>query len=849
MRKSKFLILCIGIIAIFLNTINNSLIAQKKTSQPFQILPQPQEMEGFGESFEILPSTVIRFYGISENINLILETINQTLIKHQFPPLKVAINGLKRFNNSINFILFNNSTELPVHFSAQWQPEMDQSGYLVIIAATNIQIYAKSSQGLYYAALSLRQLFQTDNKKAILPGLIIRDWPCLKMRGVSLDISRGQVPTLDNFKKQIQFLSEYKLNILMLYIEDMFVYLNHPHIGLNRGALTPHEIAQLQQFAQQHFIEIIPVLQTAGHLENILLLPQYRSLAEFPGAAVLKMDAIESIDFIESLIQEVAPAFNSEYFHIGGDECYDAGRGFRKIFSEEQGRGALLSNHFQKVCEILNKYSKKVIIYGDMLRKYPEILQKLPANVIIQDWQYSPKKYYPSIDFFTSKKRELIVSPGLLNWRLFYPDYANALSNIESLVRQGQKAQALGAITASWGDLGGENFNEYNWYGYAFSAECSWHNHPIALIEFNAKFFRLFYNTNQCELDSIYQNLNLLAELTTLADFWTYPFQLTPTGRKPKLAWITQIRSIAYSVRRQIKNVTVKVNDNRYHLHYLDFVARRAIVMSQQVLYAYEIIEFSQAVREGKKNGQTKNIMLALAGSMIHELKNIKATFEKLWLLQNKKYNLERILELYDRQIAYWLRKVEEIKKYNYIISGEELANKWIFHPARDLKTNGKDYAVFMKVFHIDDVVTSFQFQTIGQSHLRIYFNGNFIGEQIARPSVSLIVEKERVKLWNVTTFIQKGENQLHIEVFNYDPGEIASINVYGEIVFQNNPPLKFFSDSSWLTNTYLSAVNGNNGHAPKWISAAEKKSRCFISPPDFENGILSTIEWRTNRN
>ncbi len=845
MKKWNLITPYIGLIIIFFGVIEATTFARQKTSQPFHVLPQPQEMEGFGESFEIFPSTVIRFYGVSDNIKIILETINQCLLKHQLPALKLAGNQAKIFNNAVNFILFNHLVELPPIFSRQWQPEMDASGYLILIEATSVRIYAKSFQGLYYAALTLKQLVQIEAKRAFLPGLIIRDWPLLKMRGISLDISRGQVPTLENFKRQIQFLSSCKLNTLMIYLEDMFVYLNHPQIGLNRGALTHEEITQLQQFARQYCVEIIPILQTAGHLENLLILPAYRYLAEFPGATVLKMDKIESIEFVESLFSEIVPAFQSEYFHIGGDECYDAGRGFRQSFSNDQGRGSLLATHFTKVCEILNRYQKKVIIYGDMLQRHPEILQKLPANVIIQDWQYTPKDYYPSLDVFKTKGRDVIVSPGLSNWRLFYPDYTKAFPNIESFTRQGQRSQAQGSITASWGDFGGENFNEFNWYGYAYAAECCWHSQPIVPAVFNSKFFELFYGVNETILDSIYSNLSRLAELTTLTDFWRYPFQVNRLSKKQQLSGITQIRTVSYKLRRQIKTISAKVVNNRYHLHYLDFVARRAILLSQQSLYAYEILELSRAVQAGKRNSQTKNIMLALAGSVIHDLKNLKIVFEKLWLLQNEKDNLERILELYDRQIFYWLRKVEEIKRMNYVVFGDELPGKWIYHPESDSKGTGKDYAVFLKIFNLEEDVTSFQFQTIGQSHLRIYFNGDFIGDQIARPSVSLIVEKERVKLWDVTSLVQKGENQLRIEVFNYDPGQIPSAHVYGEIVQNNYPPMQFYSDASWLTNSFLSAVNGKNEKVPQWIFAAEKKSRWFITPPDFEKKILSTIEWR----
>ena len=44
----------------------------------------------------------------------------------------------------------------------------------------------------------------------------------MKWRGVSIDISRGPIPTLKFMENQIRVLAGFKLNMYALYMEDVF---------------------------------------------------------------------------------------------------------------------------------------------------------------------------------------------------------------------------------------------------------------------------------------------------------------------------------------------------------------------------------------------------------------------------------------------------------------------------------------------------------------------------------------------------------------------------------------------------------------------------------------------------
>ena len=46
----------------------------------------------------------------------------------------------------------------------------------------------------------------------------------MRVRGISDDISRGQVSNIDNFRRIIKFLARYKMNVYQPYIEDVFKF-------------------------------------------------------------------------------------------------------------------------------------------------------------------------------------------------------------------------------------------------------------------------------------------------------------------------------------------------------------------------------------------------------------------------------------------------------------------------------------------------------------------------------------------------------------------------------------------------------------------------------------------------
>ena len=189
-------------------------------------------------------------------------------------------------------------------------------GYLLRISNNKIELKANTPKGIYYAAMSLVQMLEKAEGK--LPAIEIIDWPDMKIRGISDDISRGQVSNLENFKKIITHIARYKMNTYMPYMEDMLVFEKYPTIGKDRGALTKSEVKEIIDFAKKNFVEVIPIFQTLGHYENILSQEEFLKYAEFPGAASLNVSNDSTYVFLENLLKEVGIGFKK--LELGKEE-------------------------------------------------------------------------------------------------------------------------------------------------------------------------------------------------------------------------------------------------------------------------------------------------------------------------------------------------------------------------------------------------------------------------------------------------------------------------------------------------------------------------------------------------
>ncbi|HKV27261.1 MAG TPA: glycoside hydrolase family 20 zincin-like fold domain-containing protein [Candidatus Acidoferrales bacterium] len=576
----------------------------------------------------------------------------------------------------------------------------DEHGYAISADAHRILVGGASAEGAFNGVQTLRQLLRpqqmrdtnsgkrTENRELNCPAIAIRDWPAMKWRGVSVDISRGPIPTLKFMENQIRVLAGFKINMYALYMEDVFTVPGH-EIFAPPDALTPDEIRALVSYAQKYYVTIVPELETYGHLHNVLRYDVYSQLAEVPHGSVLTPTQPGSYDLLGKMIAAMAPIFSGPFFHIGADETFELGQGQTKELIAEKGLGQVYLDHIAKLDEMLKPYHKQTMFWADIAEKFPQLLPTLPKDIIAVVWTYGNADSYDArLQPFRDAGLPLFVSPGVSNWRRVYPDFNGAYLNIRNLTRDGQKFGALGMLNTEWKDWG-EALGGMDWPGFVFGAACAWQPGESSIEQFRDSYDWAFYRNMDHLFESV---LDKLAATNTLLDgvklngtytssFWVDPFSQAGADYAERAAPVTHdVRVNAEQAWQSLLANRSKARDNAETLDDLIFAAHRLDALGMKLEYTTEM---SQSYWDAFMNmGDRRRVehdlgvLSAMNGDLQdlrEEMTSLRDDYAKRWRAENREFWLGNVTIRYDAMANKVQEKINAVEalKDNYSRLGE----------------------------------------------------------------------------------------------------------------------------------------------------------------------------------
>jgi len=578
---------------------------------------------------------------------------------------------------------------------ALFDERLKEEGYSLSITPECILIGARTEAGLFYGVQTLRQLLEEKEGRMKVPCLRIRDWPSIRYRGVMQDISRGQVLNMESLKQVIRTISYFKMNLLSPYIEHTFAFEGHPLIGQGCGSLTKEEVRELDDYAKDYHIELVPSFQALGHFQQILKHKEYARLAETEARWSLSPAEEDSYKLLEELFSEIVPAFSSKFFNIGCDEVWDLGTGKSKKMA--QGKGELYLSHILKVKKMLDKYGKTTMLWGDMLLHYPEIIPEIPKDVIVMNWHYGSEKfededyYRPFIETFQKTGLAQFACSWTGSCLRLFPDLRIANKNVRCFVSEAQKYGVKGILNTNWGDGGNHNLLGYVWYGFAFSAEAGWSPKKMDERTFDARFCRQFFGLGTEEMAQVFwllTQVNYIVDIDLPREYFSWAFRLfwddSLQGRysvkvKDPLETGRRLIQISNSALRIIAHNEEKVTRNKGWLDDLSFASRQIGHLGQRLVSTEEAkSSYHQAylkLNEEEVVVESLDKAIALLRKLREDLFALREEYQKLWLRENKKPGLKYNLKRYDSVLSSYDEKVselEEIKK-NYTEPGGSL--------------------------------------------------------------------------------------------------------------------------------------------------------------------------------
>src|ERR1700744_4430500 len=98
--------------------------------------------------------------------------------------------------------------------------------------------------------------------------------------GIHLDL-KGRPPTPPRHLQLLDLLHAAKINAILVEWEDAFPWTIDPRFR-SETAYTPEQVKALHAKAKELNIEIIPLVQSLGHMETPLQNEDYKHLRELP---------------------------------------------------------------------------------------------------------------------------------------------------------------------------------------------------------------------------------------------------------------------------------------------------------------------------------------------------------------------------------------------------------------------------------------------------------------------------------------------------------------------------------------------------------------------------------------
>lgn len=381
-------------------------------------------------------------------------------------------------------------------------PAVAAGGYRLTVSAQGIRLVASDLRGFVQGIETLIKLIRDGE----IPACEVEDAPFCPFRGVHLFLP---APDQMAFCKRLikHLLSPMGYNHIIMEIAGAMRFDSHPEINdafleANRRAEAglwppfPHggvggrqvvekdAIRDLCAYARRYGIEIIPEIQSLGHVQFMTLAhpeiaeraadapvhePTDERLADVPPnefyAHCYCPSNPVSYAILFDLIDEIVDVFEpKEYVHMGHDEVYQIGV---CPICRERDPAELFAEDVLRIREHLAARGLKMMIWSDMLQpvtkyKTPAAIEKIPQDVVMLDfiWYFHVDK---DIEDNLLPHGFSVIAGNM--YSSHYPRY-------ESRIR---KAGMIGGQVSAWVQTEEESLaREGKLYDFLYSAQMLW---------------------------------------------------------------------------------------------------------------------------------------------------------------------------------------------------------------------------------------------------------------------------------------------------------------------------------------------------------------------------------------
>jgi len=664
--------------------ISTLLLPGWGAAQHNSLLPRPQEIrygsgqlpiQGLTIHFASAPSAEDRFAAEALNGCLARRGVATLGIEGNVQEAAVAQSG----------ILLKRDGEGPVLPMPDERPGPNsREAYELSVTEKGAEVRAHSSTGLFYGVQTLCQLAEggSGDAGARLPAVEIRDWPALAYRGVMMDMSHGPLPTVEEVKRQLDFLARWKENQYYFYNEASIELEGYPLLN-PRGRFTKEQVRRIIAYGRERHIDVIPCLELYGHMHDLFRIEKYSDLAALPHGGEFNPANPQVLPLLTDWVNQFAQLFPSPFVHIGFDETWEIERA-----AQEQGAGATPAKLFVRqlgnVARLFQQHGKGVMLWGDIPIKYPDILSELPSGLIVVAWEYDPRdpEYKHWMQPITERHLPHFIATGVNSWDEIAPDFPLAFENIDTFLAAGRKSGTLGLMNTVWSD-DAQLLLRLSWPAMGYGAAAPWQSSPMDRAHFFSDYASAMYPPAMAAevaagLESMAKaegSLQKVLGQETMLELWKDP--LTPSTLKQS----TQHREDLHQARLLAEDAEEHL-DRALALRPLtdDHGALSSLLVGSELL-DYAGMKFQYAVEIGERwrdlgphpTGDQLWVLFesevttsdhARLPDLMDAISQLRESYRQAWLQEYTPYRLASALGRWDAEYEYWRRLQARLRAF-----------------------------------------------------------------------------------------------------------------------------------------------------------------------------------------
>ncbi len=290
-----------------------------------------------------------------------------------------------------------------------------------------------------------------------------------KTLGVMFDGSqKSSLLSIDSAKKMMMILAGMGFNMMMLYCEDCYEVEGEPYFGNMRPRYSKKDFRELDDLAYSLGIEMIPCIQTLGHLREAIKRPPYNVISDTNTVILAGEERVYRL--LDKMISNISSCFRSRRIHLGLDEAWNLGLGkyLRKNGYTEPDK--IMKEHLDRVAQIAEDQGLKPMMWGDMFFRNKssdgdyykaditfteEEKAAVPKNMSLIYWDYyhkTPEEYEVMLKLTRELREDVLFAGCVRNVRTFAGNYTMTEETTSPALIACKRTGVSEVFATVWGD-------------------------------------------------------------------------------------------------------------------------------------------------------------------------------------------------------------------------------------------------------------------------------------------------------------------------------------------------------------------------------------------------------------